>query len=295
MIRLVCWISIVFWSILTIEICYIFAGHWLPMPSRDSVGHVCGSRRSYTRRQLLLCTPVYKFVAPASPLQAVVDRVRELGISRRHRGCRSGKSVQSRRASLQLRGNGAYVITGNRNADRTPHRRRAVEPDRQPSLISVPLLRYADHASRVLTFRCLNIRSLSPLKLDDLLTEFRDRALDVLLMCETWHDSDSVTIRRLRSDSFTVVERARPRRVYLTHLAPTTVASPSSPPLASVCQLSMSVYNRRRLSSSLHMFPVARRPVSSWIFTAPARLRQPPTSLPSSSIYWTVCRRTLYR
>ena len=102
------------------------------MPSRDSVGHVRGSRRSYTRRQLLsLCTPIYKFVAPASPLQAVVDRVRELGFSRRHRGCRSGKSVQSRRACLQLRGNGAYVIAGNRNADRTPHRRRAVEPDRQ--------------------------------------------------------------------------------------------------------------------------------------------------------------------
>ena len=66
----------------------------------------------------------------------------------------------------------------------------------------------------MLTFGCLNIlRSLSPLKLDDLLTEFRDCALDVLLMCETWHDSDSVTISRLRSDGFTVVERARPRRV----------------------------------------------------------------------------------
>ena len=40
----------------------------------------------------------------------------------------------------------------------------------------------------------------------------RRQALDVLLLCETWHDADSVSIRRLRADGFTVVERARPRR-----------------------------------------------------------------------------------
>ena len=68
-------------------------------------------------------------------------------------------------------------------------------------------------ASRTLGFASLNVRSLSPLKLDDLLVEFRDRSLDVLVLCETWRDSDSVSIRRLRADGFSVVERARPRRV----------------------------------------------------------------------------------
>ena len=28
------------------------------------------------------------------------------------------------------------------------------------------------------------------------------------MLCETWHDADSVSIRRLRADGFTVVERA---------------------------------------------------------------------------------------
>ena len=34
----------------------------------------------------------------------------------------------------------------------------------------------------------MNVRSLS--KVDELLLEFRDRSLDVMLLCETWHDSD---------------------------------------------------------------------------------------------------------
>ena len=48
-------------------------------------------------------------------------------------------------------------------------------------------------------------------EIDELLPEFRDRSLDVTLLCETWHDSDSVPIRRIRADGFRVVERARPR------------------------------------------------------------------------------------
>ena len=54
-------------------------------------------------------------------------------------------------------------------------------------------------AGRQLTFASLNVRSLSPLKLDTLLLEVRDRQLDVLILCETWHDADSVSICRLRS------------------------------------------------------------------------------------------------
>jgi len=57
----------------------------------------------------------------------------------------------------------------------------------------------------------MNVRSLSPLKLDVLLEEFRECALDVMMLCETWHDTDSVAIRSLRSQGYRVVERARPR------------------------------------------------------------------------------------
>ena len=66
----------------------------------------------------------------------------------------------------------------------------------------------------------LNIRSLSPLKLDTLLVESRERSIDVLALCETWHDGDSVAIRRLRADVFSVVEWARPRRIADTRHQP---------------------------------------------------------------------------
>jgi len=54
--------------------------------------------------------------------------------------------------------------------------------------------------------------SLTPMKLDLLMDEFNVRSLDILLLCETWHDSNSVVINRLRTDGYTVVERARPCR-----------------------------------------------------------------------------------
>jgi len=38
-----------------------------------------------------------------------------------------------------------------------------------------------------------------------------EHALDVMLLSETWHDGDSVSIRRLRSEGLQVLERARPR------------------------------------------------------------------------------------
>ena len=43
-------------------------------------------------------------------------------------------------------------------------------------------------------------------------TRRRTHSLQVLLLVETWHDSDSVAIRRLRADGYSVIERARPRR-----------------------------------------------------------------------------------
>jgi len=60
--------------------------------------------------------------------------------------------------------------------------------------------RYAD-----MTFGCLNIRSLAN-KLDDLLEVRRDRLMDVMFLTETWHNSDLMSLSRLRADGFQVVD-----------------------------------------------------------------------------------------
>ena len=60
------------------------------------------------------------------------------------------------------------------------------------------------------TFGLLNIRSLNN-KTEDLLEIRADQKIDILLLTETWHDSDSPSVRSLLSKGFSVVERARPR------------------------------------------------------------------------------------
>ena len=137
-----------------------------------------------------------------------VERILLLGL-RRHRGRRAGRSVQSKRSTPHLRplSNGAFAIVGNRPTRKpTP-----VAKPSQRCVVSIPVPRCAEAVGRALTFGSMNVRSLSPSKLDNLLDVIRDRHLDVLLLCETWHDADSVSIRRLRADGFAVVERARPR------------------------------------------------------------------------------------
>lgn len=62
-----------------------------------------------------------------------------------------------------------------------------------------------------LRFGSMNIQSLSSTKLDVLIAEMRTRTIDVIALCELWHDADSVSIHRLRAEGFSVVERARPR------------------------------------------------------------------------------------
>jgi hypothetical protein len=56
-------------------------------------------------------------------------------------------------------------------------------------VLPVKLLRYTQPTGRTLTFSSTNVRSLSPPKLDDLLVEFEDHSLDVMLLCKTWHDA----------------------------------------------------------------------------------------------------------
>ena len=61
-----------------------------------------------------------------------------------------------------------------------------------------------------MSFGLLNVRSLHR-KVDDVLELMSSRRLDVFLLTETWHDETSVSITRLRSLGFLVVEQARPR------------------------------------------------------------------------------------
>jgi len=41
---------------------------------------------------------------------------------------------------------------------------------------------------------------------------WRDQLFSVLFLCETWHDHDSVALRRLRVDGYQVIDRPRPRK-----------------------------------------------------------------------------------
>ena len=65
-------------------------------------------------------------------------------------------------------------------------------------------------ASNCVTFVLLNMRSLNN-KLDDVLEIMRDRSVDVFCITESWHDTDSAFIGRLRSASYNFVDRPRPR------------------------------------------------------------------------------------
>jgi len=88
--------------------------------------------------------------------------------------------------------------------------RRAVQrrtPVCLPSPVSVSV-----SPSDKLTFACLNVRSLNN-KLDDVLELVRDRRIDIFCLAESWHDTDSVCLSRLRSAGFNVVDRPRPRTV----------------------------------------------------------------------------------
>lgn len=133
-----------------------------------------------------------------------VQRVRALGISRRHRGCRSGTSARGRQPpTLRLLPCGAWIVDGSRRSTT----RRRVTDDRPRCLVNVHIERHATPTSRDVIFSSINIRSLSS-KVDVLLD---DRQFDVLMLQETWHDSNDVTIQRLRAEGYDVVERARPR------------------------------------------------------------------------------------
>jgi hypothetical protein len=70
--------------------------------------------------------------------------------------------------------------------------------------------RHAHSRQRRLSIGLLNVRSLRR-KVDDVLEIQRKFSLDIFLLTETWHDSDSVCLSRLRSEGFVIVDQPRPR------------------------------------------------------------------------------------
>ena len=74
-------------------------------------------------------------------------------------------------------------------------------------------IRHSRPPIRRLTFGVMNVHSAND-KIDNILAFRREHRLDILLLCESWHDKDSVSIRRLRSDGMRVIEEARPRVVH---------------------------------------------------------------------------------
>ena len=82
-------------------------------------------------------------------------------------------------------------------------RRRVYGSDRR-HVVPVPVIvrRHMQQIGRNVVFGSMNARSLS--KVDELLLEFRDRSLDAMLLCETWHDSDSVLIHHRAEPSLGV-------------------------------------------------------------------------------------------
>ena len=79
--------------------------------------------------------------------------------------------------------------------------------------VLTPLQRAPRHHTsddKSLSFGLLNVRSLHR-KVDDVLNLQRLFSLDIFLLVETWHDPDSVSVRRLRQEGLTVSEQARPR------------------------------------------------------------------------------------
>jgi hypothetical protein len=66
---------------------------------------------------------------------------------------------------------------------------------------------------RHVTYSSLNIRSLSA-KLDGVLEFVCDNKVDIMYLIESWHDTDDVSICRLRASGFNVVDRPRPRAIH---------------------------------------------------------------------------------
>lgn len=164
------------------------------------------ARAQYTRDQLLSL----RLAASSAPCSDVRQRIDELITSaprQPYRGCRAGRHRRPNVLHSVADGYHIPVITGNRTASQL---RLLTTGSNVNNIIRVRLSRHAAPIPQTLKFGAMNVHSSND-KIDDILSTRRERNIDVLLLCETWHDQDSVFIRRLRTDGMRVIERARPR------------------------------------------------------------------------------------
>ena len=187
------------------------------------------NRLVYSRDQLL----ALKVDLPLSPaarhcLQS--SSARRLLINsrgRRRRGCRSGVHVNRRQLPADCcfvthgRSGEIPTINGNRRNTSTnavtdtkalPSKQEIGENVMKPTpcLNKIRISRHTVTSSHQLTFGLLNVQSANN-QIDDIIDMKKEHGLDVMLLNETWHDADSVSIRRLRAEGLQVIERSRPR------------------------------------------------------------------------------------
>jgi len=184
--------------------------------------------RLYSRDELLGWSRVWCVLA-----KSAVTNIRELGL-RRRRGVRAGcykqrpisvvnLRCQQSRGSLELHGCSGELptIIGNRrNTSMDAAVDNKASPLKQeiggyvkkpaPCLKKIRISRHTVASSHQLTFGLLNVQSANN-KIDDIIDMNKEHGLDVMLLSETWHDADSVSIRRLRAEGLQVIERSRPR------------------------------------------------------------------------------------
>ena len=78
------------------------------------------------------------------------------------------------------------------------------------NLVYPTIARHAVQKTQSISCGLLNIRSARN-KIDGICSLMRESCLDVLSLCETWHeDSECITIGRLRELGYNVIEQARP-------------------------------------------------------------------------------------
>lgn len=133
----------------------------------------------------VLCKCTHAHVTPATQMKAIPVR-----ITNRNRTCHSHRSPYA-------------SLCASRPSASVSRRLHVLRP--------LPYAgRHVFHIKKPLNFGLLNVCSLHN-KVDEVLDVISEFSLNVCLLVETWHDSDSTCIRRLRSEGFSVAERARPR------------------------------------------------------------------------------------
>jgi hypothetical protein len=130
-------------------------------------------------------------VRPTTPNLIVCQRIRELGL---WAPCRP-----------LFRTNNRLSVVRRRRGFRAGCKVRLQRLINSPSVSAV-----SGHIQKSATFGCLNIQSAIN-KFDDVIDLFRQQDLTALCLTETWLDSDSPVINRLRHAGYSVVDRPRPR------------------------------------------------------------------------------------